>query len=316
MAELTDYFVAYDDVAVHHAMLSDVPRMRFYEASLSPSLVAGKVVLDVGCGTGILSMMAARAGARRVYACEASGFADVARGIVEANGLSDVVTVIQSMAEDLELPEQVDVVVSEWMGFYLLHENMLPSVIAARDRWMKPGGTMVPDAATLYWAPISMAAWRSKHLGFFANVSGFDMSLLAPMMLESKMRQPLVDGVVTEDQPIAAPAVLRGFDLNTATAEDVTVGLEAQAEFIVTRPGTASFGGFALWFDVSTAVPGGVREVMSTAPGAPTTHWHQTVVPLGVLEDFEVPQGADIAAKVSLTPDPSEPRHFEIAVEM
>jgi predicted RNA methylase len=63
--------------------------------------------------------------------------ADVAEAIVEANGLGHVITVIKGRIEDVELPERVDVIVSEWMGFYLLHENMLPSVLCARDRWLK-----------------------------------------------------------------------------------------------------------------------------------------------------------------------------------
>ena len=90
----------------------------------------------MGAGSGILSLFCYRAGARRVYAVEACpGMARPLQEVVTANGASDVVKVISGRVEDIpELEEQVDVIVSEWMGFYLLHESMLDSVLSARDR--------------------------------------------------------------------------------------------------------------------------------------------------------------------------------------
>lgn len=81
------YFTAYEDVNVHRLMLSDRPRNEAYARALAGAELAGKVVLDVGCGTGYLSMLAAKCGARKVYAIEASGMAEVAHEIVRANGL-------------------------------------------------------------------------------------------------------------------------------------------------------------------------------------------------------------------------------------
>ena len=124
------YYGAYADTAVHIEMLRDTNRTLAYKAALE-RVCEGAVVLDVGCGTGVLSIFAARAGAKRVYAVEASSLAEQTRAVVAANGLSDVITVLRVRAEDLELPERVDVLVSEWMGYALFYENMLPSVIAA-----------------------------------------------------------------------------------------------------------------------------------------------------------------------------------------
>lgn len=96
-----------------------------------------------GTGSGVLAIWAAHAGAAKVFAIEYTDMANHARTLVEANGLSDVVEVIQSSAEDLQLPCKVDIIVSEWMGYFLLRESMLDSVIRARNKWLKPEGTMV-----------------------------------------------------------------------------------------------------------------------------------------------------------------------------
>ena len=85
----------------------------------------------------MLSLFAAQAGARRVYAVEASGFYELAEQNARRNGFEAVIRVVHGRVEDVTLPEQADVIVSEWMGFYLLHESMLDSVIAGRDRWVR-----------------------------------------------------------------------------------------------------------------------------------------------------------------------------------
>ena len=118
------YFESYGDLATHEVMLKDAPRMAAYAAAVeaNAAFIRGKAVLDVGAGTGILSLLCARAGARAVYAVEASPMAEHMRSIVELNGFADVITVFQSPMEETTLPEQVDVCISEWMGFHLLHE--------------------------------------------------------------------------------------------------------------------------------------------------------------------------------------------------
>ena len=118
------YFESYGDLATHEVMLKDEPRMAAYAAAVEANadFIKGRVVLDVGAGTGILSLLCARAGARAVYAVEASPMAEHMRSIVELNGFADVITVFQSPMEETTLPEQVDVCISEWMGFHLLHE--------------------------------------------------------------------------------------------------------------------------------------------------------------------------------------------------
>ena len=97
--------------------------------------------MDIGCGTGILSIFAARAGAKHVYGIEFADIADYAKEIVKQNNLSDKVTIIKSKVEEVELPvAKVDIIISEWMGYFLLYESMLDTVLFARDKWLNKDG--------------------------------------------------------------------------------------------------------------------------------------------------------------------------------
>ena len=98
-------------------------------------------------------MFAARAGAARVYAVEETSIAVLAQDLVAANGVAEIVHVIHGDVVDIDLPERVDVVVSEWLGGFGIDEGMLEPVITARDRWLKPGGVMIPHSVTA-WAAL------------------------------------------------------------------------------------------------------------------------------------------------------------------
>ena len=142
----------YAEFEVHRTMIRDHVRTEAFRLAIAAVVRPGDVVLDVGAGSGILSVFAARAGAARVYAVEQTSIAVLAQEIVSANGVGDIVRVIESDAFDLELPERVDVIVSEWLGGFGIDEGMLPPVIAARDRWLKPAGAMIPKAVTAWTA--------------------------------------------------------------------------------------------------------------------------------------------------------------------
>ena len=158
--DFSNYFCTYGFLYHQKQMLEDTRRMDGYFNGVmkNKDCFKDKVVLDVGTGTGVLAMWAAQAGARKVYAVEATSMAKMARIMVEKNGLSDKVEVIEGKMEEIELPEkvkmllgnklfqfyfdcfcpflrcQVDIIISEWMGYMLLRESMLDSVIYARDK--------------------------------------------------------------------------------------------------------------------------------------------------------------------------------------
>jgi 2-polyprenyl-3-methyl-5-hydroxy-6-metoxy-1,4-benzoquinol methylase len=115
-------------------------------------LFEGNVVLDVGCGTGILCMFATKVCSLILFPrlalhwVDISGIIEQAREIDEANGLSDKITLIKGKMEEIVLPVQhVDIIISEWMGYCLLYESMLNTVLYARDKYLSPGGKLFPD---------------------------------------------------------------------------------------------------------------------------------------------------------------------------
>ncbi|CDQ81564.1 unnamed protein product [Oncorhynchus mykiss] len=134
-------------------MLKDEVRTLTYRNSMYHNKHAfkDKIVLDVGSGTGILSMFAAKAGAKHVYGIECSSISEYSEKIIKSNHLDSVITIFRGKVEEVELPvEKVDIIISEWMGYCLFYESMLNTVIFARDKWLKPGGLMFPDRAALY----------------------------------------------------------------------------------------------------------------------------------------------------------------------
>ena len=149
------YYGSYSSFHIHEEMLKDTVRTRTYQRAImdNPEDFKDKIVMDIGCGTGILSIFAARAGAKHVYAIEYAEIALFAREIIKRNGLQDKITVIKGKMEEIELPvPKVDIIISEWMGYFLLYESMLDCVLWARDKYLIEGGKMLPDRAQLYIA--------------------------------------------------------------------------------------------------------------------------------------------------------------------
>ena len=127
----------------------------------NPNDFKDKIVLDIGAGTGILSIFAARAGAKHVYAIEFAEIAIFSKEIVKKMGFEDKITVIKGKMEEIELPvKKVDIIISEWMGYFLLYESMLDSVLYARDKYLVKGGKMLPDRAQLYVAALEDGSYK------------------------------------------------------------------------------------------------------------------------------------------------------------
>lgn len=207
-------------------MLKDKARCETYNnaVQLNKKDFEGKVVLDVGCGTGILSCFAARAGAKKVYAVEASDMYKYAMKVVESNHFSDIIEVIHGRIEAIDLPEKVDIIISEWMGIFLLYESMLNSVIRARDKWLKEDGLMFPCEANMYLSPIVFDKWFEDRISVFDKVCDIDLSSLVPFARKS-FTESCLKGCddVNPEHIISDGILIKHFDLKTVTEEDLKV---------------------------------------------------------------------------------------------
>jgi type II protein arginine methyltransferase len=162
----------------HATMLNDTVRNDAYERAIRRTVTPETTVLDIGSGSGLLAMMAARAGARHVYTCELNpAVAETAREIVAANGFADRITVLAGHSTGLDaerdLGGRVDVVVSEIFGNDLLCEGALASLDHAAEQLARPGATFIPFRASLR---VALASFDKPSLRLPAQVSGFDLT--------------------------------------------------------------------------------------------------------------------------------------------
>ncbi|KAH0934436.1 LOW QUALITY PROTEIN: hypothetical protein HID58_011553, partial [Brassica napus] len=247
------YFHSYAHVGIHEEMIKDRARTETYKEAIMQhqSFIQGKVVVDVGCGTGILSIFCAQAGAKRVYAVDASDIAVQANEVVKANGLSDKVIVLHGRVEDVEIDEEVDVIISEWMGYMLLYESMLGSVITARDRWLKPGGLILPSHATLYMAPVSHPDRYSHSIDFWRNVYGIDMSAMMQLAKQCAFEEPSVESISGENV-LTWPEVVKHIDCQTVKIQELDSVIASYKFKSMMR---APMHGFGFWFDVEFSEP-------------------------------------------------------------
>lgn len=261
----------YEDQVIHRKMLRDRLRCETYRRAITEAVRPGDVVLDVGAGTGILSIFAAQAGARKVYAVERTAIVEVARQIIQANGFADPIEIRQADMETVELPEQVDVIVSEWMGSYGVDENLLPPLLIARDRWLKPGGKMLPRQVTSWIVPV-WDRFIAKDLKFWrSHPYGVDLAIMGQGKVEEPLRYP--DPLPKRDL-LAVPLPLWTVDVQKHTIEEARLPLHASLAFQVAR--TSRLSALCAWFEA--AFEGDI--VLCSAPDRKATHWGIIILPL------------------------------------
>ena len=150
----------------------------------NPQIFKDKIVLDLGSGTAILSMFAVKAGAKHVYAVEKANVSKFSEKIIQENGMSDKITVFHGLIEEIELPSKVDIIISEWMGYFLVYEAMLDSVLWARDKWLNEGGFLFPNKANIYLALLEDQSFIKGKLQYWDNVYGLSMKCMKKWVLE------------------------------------------------------------------------------------------------------------------------------------
>ena len=154
------------DPVEHARMLHDERRTGDYLAALAAAVRPDDVVLDIGTGSGVLAVAAARAGARHVYAVEASDIAEVAERVFAVNGVRDRVTLLPGWSRQIELPEQADLLVAELIGNEPLEEEILETTLDARRRLLAPGARLIPHALTLLARPVLLPEAEIRQRAF------------------------------------------------------------------------------------------------------------------------------------------------------
>lgn len=249
----------------HRSMLADEERTRRLEQAILETVKPGHVVLDLGCGTGVLSCFACRAGARRVYAIEATPVIALARQVCHANGFTDQVAFINAMSIQAGLPEPADVIVTETIGNLGLDEGILGWVLDARSRFLKPGGTLIPRSIELM---VSLVESPDAYRG----VGGWEE--LPYGLIFSAARRLAANNPrwvdIAPEALLGQPAALGRIDLAAIDGDRFS----GQATVTAARSGVCH--GLGAWFDAT--LTDSVK--LSNAPPLVTPSWHQALLPL------------------------------------
>jgi Ribosomal protein L11 methyltransferase (PrmA)/PRMT5 oligomerisation domain len=249
-------------IEYHRTLIADRVRNQAFEAALRAVIKKGETtVADIGAGTGLLALMAAKLGAREVFLYEAAEVAGVAAKVLKANRARNC-HLIPCHSTEMVDPPKVDVVVSETFGNFAFEEHMIETLADAKKRFLKPRGVIVPRSLEQFVAPVvsdrihkEFAAWEE---------TGFDLSVARTMSLNNIYVR-----------------TLRANELLEAKAWDsISFGSDARStrkgEVSWTLKNGATVYGFALWW-TAELTPG---ITLSTAPDAPRTHWEQLYFPL------------------------------------
>ncbi|XP_067678016.1 histone-arginine methyltransferase CARMER-like isoform X2 [Haliotis asinina] len=298
-ASAVQYFQFYGYLSQQQNMMQDYIRTSTYQRAMLANIAdfQDKVILDVGAGSGILSFFAIQGGAKKVYAIEASSMAQHCETLVATNNLSNRIIVIPGKVEEVEVPEQVDLIISEPMGYMLFNERMLESFLHAK-KWLRPGGKMYPSQGDLHIAPFTdeslyMEQYSKANFWYQESFHGVNLTSLRNASVEEYFKQPIVD---TFDIHICmAKSNKYVVDFQTADENDLHV-MEIPVTFSMMSTGMVH--GLAFWFDV--AFFGSENTVwLSTSPTEPLTHWYQ--VRCLVQSPVLVKQGQTLTGKVTLT---------------
>lgn len=290
------------DPVEHARMLHDDRRTGDFLQALGTVVRPGDVVVDIGTGSGILAVGAVRAGARHVYAIEASDIAGVAREVFERNGVQDRVTLISGWSREIDLPEPADVLVSEVIGNEPFEEEILETTLDARERLLKPDARLVPHELTLHARPLTLPESEMRQRAFgraavqrWRDLYGVGFDPLLEATLPGPVHTLTEGEVVSTWPPLGPPVDLLSVDLSRF--EDLT--LRSSADLTLDEPG--SLNAIAVTFRAGLA--GGITHTLDPWRW-PASSWATSVWVLP--EPIDVPSGASLRVTYRRR-DPSGP---------
>lgn len=246
-------------------MIADRSRAAAYKQALLKALKPGAVVLDLGAGTGIFALVATQLGARKVYVVEPDDVIQLAREIAADNEVIDQIEFLQDLSTKINLPEQVDVIVSDLRGVLPLFQHHIKSIIDARQRLLSPGGLLIPERDTLWAAVVDDPEMYAEYVGPWSeNCYELDLGRAQKVALNNWRKKR-----VGPNQLLVDPKSWATLDYRTILSPDV----HAELNWSLTRDGTGH--GFIIWFD--TVLVEGVE--FSTGPDGPEMIYGQAFFP-------------------------------------
>lgn len=284
-------------IEYHRTLVADKVRNEAFYRALEACIVPGKtVVADIGAGTGLLGLMASKLGARAVYLFETAAVAGVAEKVLKANKAKNC-HLFPCHSTEFRDPPRADLVVSETLGNYAFEENIIATLRDARQRFLTDGGVTIPSRITQFVAPV-MSARIDEELRAWSRVGyGIDLSNAQSMSLNNAYVRALKQKELLEDG--ASAKVWDEAELG----QEKRSNRKGEAEWTLKAP--QMIYGFACWW-VADLAPG---ISLSTAPGAPRTHWEQLYFPL--LAPVAAKTGETL--KVSLRSSSSEKAGTDLA---
>ncbi len=244
----------------YQTMLGDSVRMARYRAAIEAAVRPGDVVADLGTGLGVLAMMAAKAGAERVYAVEIrSGVLWLAEKLIAANGLQDRIVLLEGEASSIELPEPVDLVVNELIGTFGSDDGIAENVRGFADRNLREGGRVLPERLRTFLVPVE---YDHEQRGVFAaDIAGLDLRVANSFAVPPR---PVLAPVRRRAKELAPPHCLEDLRFGRGMPERE---LHHPLDFEIQQAGTLQ--GFVGWFDAT--LWGEVS--IESYPAYPDCHW-------------------------------------------
>src|SRR5215471_11927900 len=252
-------------LSLHLMLLNDVDRMEKYRRAVFKTVESGDVVLDIGTGSGILAMFACQAGAKRVYAIDRGDIIAVARELSKTNGFSDRIVFLNEDIKQVELEEQVDTITSELIAKAVLGQNMAELIGFSRDRFLKPGGKILPAHVNLHIAPIENETAYSEARPPGKPIYDIDFATLERLTINKP-----VSARVPSQSMLTQGQIVYAYDALTAKNSDTF-----QSTLVFKPERSAVLHGFAGWF--STVLAEGI-ELSNEPPG--TLSWDNLFFPL------------------------------------
>lgn len=277
-------FAGYFGLEFHRKLLEDSVRTNAFREAIFKVVKKGDVVIDLGAGTGILSFFASLAGAKRIYAIESAGVIEIAKQIAKDNKMNSKIVFLNKNSRLVHIPDKVDVIVSECIGYYVFGGDMVSAVADMRDKFLKEEGSIIPSHISMYLVPVE-SFLHHKYINYWNNnLYGIRFSLVQKMASNSVYLTTF-----NKESLICPPINIYNINLSRDFPNEM---MNIKVDFLISQ--SRYMHGLCGWFDVELCK--GVN--FSTSPYNKTTVWKQIFFPLG--EEILIKEGSVVRVNLIL----------------